>query len=364
MVMEETVTLPKPILTPEQRFRRSVYRCVGVGAFFLFYLVIADQFMPVTSEVRVIYDTTRIAPEVSGTVVRVNVDNDQPIKAGEVLFEIDPTRYELNVTSARLALEQAELTIRQRDADIAEARAAIASAKATADDAIRQANRKLELSANNTISKSDADTAVANRDESVAALHVAEARLRSSIVLRGDEGPDNLYLREARNNLAIAERDLSKTKVALSEGGTVTNMHLRPGNYVSAGAPVMAVVGLNPTIGADFREKALSRVHVGDPAYVTFDALPGQVFNGHVSSIDAGIAEGQINADGSLVEIVETDRWIRRAQRVRVNVTLETPPEVVSGGRATVQLVPNNSWFSRVFAQIQIRVLALSHYVY
>lgn len=350
--------------TPEQRFRRSVYIATAIGVLLLLYVVVADQFMPLTPESRVLYDITRIAPEVPGTVVRVNVGNGQRVHAGQVLFEIDATRYELAVKSARLALEEAERTIRERDADIAAARAAVASAKAVADDAIRQAKRQVALSEQHVAPLSSAEAAVARRDESLAALRAAEARLRASLVQRGEQGPDNLYLREARNNLAIAERDLAHTRVVALEDGVVTNMRLRPGNYVPAGTPVLALVGLQPTITADFREKALNRVKEGDPAIVSLDALPGRVFTGRVVSVDAGIAQGQINPDGSLVETVETDRWIRRAQRVRVNVQLEDPPQLVSGSRATVQLVPGSSFLSRAFAEIQIRLLAVMRYVY
>ncbi|WP_158675196.1 efflux RND transporter periplasmic adaptor subunit [Pseudoxanthomonas sp. SGNA-20] len=359
---DQTSRPPEP--TPEQRFRRSVYIATAIGVLLLLYVVVADQFMPLTPESRVLYDTTRIAPEVPGTVVRVNVANGQAVKAGQVLFEIDSTRYELAVRSAKLALEETERTIRQRDADIAAARAAVASARAVADDAVRQARRQVALAEQRVVPASAAEAAVARRDESLAALRAAEARLQAVLVQRGEQGPDNLYLREAKNNLAIAQRDLEHTRVVALEDGIVTNMRLRPGNYVPAGTPVLALVGLKPTITADFREKALNRVNPGDPAIVSLDALPGRVFVGRVVSVDAGIAQGQLNPDGSLVETVETDRWIRRAQRVRVNVQLEDPPQLVSGSRATVQLVPHSSTIARVFAEAQIRLLAALRYVY
>jgi multidrug resistance efflux pump len=359
-----TDTTAGSLLTPEQRFRRSVFVATAAGLSLLLYAVVADQFMPITPEARVIYDTTRIAPEVSGTVVRVNVSNDQSVKAGQVLFEIDPTRYQLAVEAADVALAQARQTILQRDADIAEARAAVSSAKATADEAVRQANRKLELSNRNAVPHSVAEAAAAERDAALASVQVAEARLRASVVQRGDAGSDNLYLREARNRLALARRDLEQTRVVAAEDGIIANLRLRPGDYVAPGAPVLAVVGQNPTVVADFREKALTRVDIGDPALVSFDALPGRVFTGRVASIDAGIAQGQLYADGTLAQTIETDRWLRRAQRVRVNLQLDDPPRLVSGARATVQLAPAGSVFARAIAEAQIRLISLVRYVY
>jgi len=359
-----TVVPTRSSVTPEQRFRRSVCASVSAAALLLLYAVVADRFMPITPEARVLYDTTRVAPEVSGTVVRVNVANDQPVESGQVLFELDPTRYKLAVEAAQLALEEAEQTTRQWDADIAEARAAVASARAAADDAIREAERKAQLSERKVVPISMAESAAATRDEALALVRVAEARLRSSLVKRGDDGPDNLFLREARNKLAVAQRDLTLTKVVAAEDGIVVNMRLRPGHYIAAGTPVLTVVGRTPTIAADFREKALTQVRIGDQALVNFDALPGRVFAGRVVSIDAGIAQGQVDADGTLAQPVETDRWIRRAQRVRVNVQLDAPPDLVSGARATVQLVPDSPSVFRLFAKAQIVLFALARYVY
>ncbi|MFC0284332.1 HlyD family secretion protein [Camelimonas abortus] len=359
-----TDTVSRPSLTPEQRFRRSVFTSAAAAALLLLYAVIADRYMPVTPEARALYDTVRVAPEVSGAVVRVNVANNQPVEAGQVLFEIDPSRYALAVRAAQLAIEHAGQANRQLDAEIAEAEAAVASARAAAADQVRQARRKTELSERMVVPVSMAETAAARRDEALAALQAAQARLSSSLVRRGDRGPDNLAMREARNRLAIAQRELASTTVVAAQDGVVANMWLRPGHYVAAGAPVLTVVGRTPTIVADFREKALTRVRPGDRALVSFDALPGQVFAGRVISIEAGVAQGQVDPDGMLARTVETDRWIRRAQRVRVNVRLDAPPRLVSGARATVQLVPRGSAVFRFLARIQIVLFAQARHVY
>lgn len=76
---------------------------------------------------------------------------------------------------------------------------------------------------------------------------------------------------------------------------------------------------------ADFREKSLRHVKEGDEATVVFDALPGRLLAGHVSAFDAGVREGQQVADGQLVDIPTSDRWVRDAQRVRIHITLDEP---------------------------------------
>jgi multidrug resistance efflux pump len=174
----------------------------------------------------------------------------------------------------------------------------------------------------------------------------------------------NLKLRTALNRLDVARRDLGHTRVLAVGAGRVANLQLRPGDFVQTGSPVMALVGTAPIVAADFREKTLARVRLSDRAFVTFDAKPGEVYPGRVDSIDAGIAQGQLNADGALVQTVETDRWIRRAERVRVNILLDEPLSLTSGARATVQISPSQGGVWARIAAWQIRLVALFRYVY
>jgi len=125
-------------------------------------------------------------------------------------------------------------------------------------------------------------------------------------------------------------------------------------------------VSTAPNLFADFREKSLLRVRPGTPAEVAFDALPGRLFLAEVTSLDAGVAHGQIDPDGGLASPEENDRWVRDAERVRVNLRLiEAPPAtLITGARATVQLHPREHGLSRWLGHMQIRLISALHYVY
>lgn len=350
--------------TPEQRFRRAVWLAVACGAVLLAYIGTADRFIPLTPEARVLSGVTRIAPEVSGRVVSVGLANNAEVRPGQLLFEIDPTAYQQAVTAAELAVQQAEQDNRELDANVVQARATVASAQVAAADAARQAARLGQLLEGRYVSVTDSDTATTRKEASAADLQAAAARLHAAEVQRGLADTRNLKLRTALNRLDVARRDLGHTRVLAVGAGRVANLQLRPGDFVQTGSPVMALVGTAPMVAADFREKTLARVRLGDRAFVTFDAKPGEVYPGRVDSIDAGIAQGQLNADGALVQTVETDRWIRRAERVRVNILLDEPLSLTSGARATVQISPGQGGVWARIATWQIRLVAFFRYVY
>ncbi|MFT6897506.1 MAG: multidrug resistance efflux pump [Paraglaciecola sp.] len=157
-------------------------------------------------------------------------------------------------------------------------------------------------------------------------------------------GQPFVLLRQAANTLKNARLQIYYADVRSEVAGHVANLQLQPGNHAQAGSPVAAVVVEQGDIVADFREKSLSHVQLGDDATVVFDAFPGKVFAAKVESIDAGVKDGQINADGALANPVNSDRWVRDAQYMRTHLALVDEPGLLqsmpSGARATVQLHP------------------------
>lgn len=353
-------------MSPDTRFRAWMFGSLAViGLSFVYYLV-ADIHMPVSPEARLTYHVTQVAPEVSGRVVDVSVANNQEVAKGQLLFRIDPDTYRTAVRDAELQVEQAAQDNSQLDATIAAATAEIRRVQAQVDDAERELKRFQELVGERYVSRSDLDQAQARRDVGLAALQSARAALNSARVQRGSDGDRSLRLRRARNALANAQLNLTRSEVVAIAPGIVSNMRLVPGAYAQAGAPKLVLISTEPNLQADFREKALLRVARGTRAQVAFDALPGRLFDAEVTSLDAGVASGQIDADGRLAAPTQSDRWVRDAERVRVNLRLlEAPPrQLMTGARATVQLHPQANGLRRFLGSIQIRLITLLHYVY
>jgi multidrug resistance efflux pump len=102
-------------------------------------------------------------------------------------------------------------------------------------------------------------------------------------------------------------------------------------------------------------------------AKVVFDSLPGEVFDAHIDSFEAGVSDGQLSANGTLSVTETSNRWVRDAQRQRVHIVLQDNEALVegmpSGARATVQLLPEST-LGQWFGTLQINAISWLHYIY
>lgn len=352
-------------MTPDQSFARWVRVSLIAFAVTFVYYLLADLWMPMTPQSRVLHPVTAIAPQVSGMVTDVQVRNNQHVEAGDLLFVIDDQPYRLAVEQARLALQDARQINNQLDAAIVAAKANVSAAKADAQEAAREAKRLKILSERQSVSIQQYDQAKARHQSAAAQVAAAQAEVLKLEAERGAAGDKNVREAQAANALAQAELNLAYTQVRARSAGFVSNLQVRAGTYASAGKELAALVVDEMDIVADFREKSLNMMEQGGRAEIVFDAYPGQVFSGVVTERDAGTLAGQIVADGRLAAPEATDRWVRDAQRQRVHLELteEQAPALPTGSRATVQLFPVGgvaSWLG----QLQIRIVSLMHYIY
>lgn len=257
------------------------------------------QESPWTRDGRVDADVVTIAPDVSGLVTEVLVHDNQSVKSGDVLFRIDPDRFQL-------ALAQTD--------------AAAADRKAEADEAAREAARYQSLT-ELSVSRQTQEERDATAEETAAAY------------------------RQALADRAVAELNLKRSAVMSPVDGTVTNVDLEPGDYVTVGKPVMALVD-SATLRVEgyFEETKLPKIHVGDPVQVHLMGEP-RLLSGRVESIAAGIADRERSESATLLaDINPTFTWVRLAQRVPVRVKLDPVPagvRLVVGRTATVTVEPD-----------------------
>ncbi|MGQ7273075.1 HlyD family secretion protein [Marinobacter sp. V034] len=354
-------------MTPDQSFARWVHVSLVVFAILFGYFLIADMWMPVTPQSRVMHSVVRVAPQVSGQVTAVHVRDNQHVKAGDVLFTLNQAPFELAVSKAELALEEAKMQNDQMDASIAAAEAGVVAAKVDAAEMSRELKRLGHLLGRHSVSQQQYDQTRARSHAADATVQQAQAQLHQLKVQRGQSDDSNLRLRQARNALESARLNLGYTRVLADADGTLSNLQVKPGTFAQAGVSIAALVEDEADVIADFREKSLSRVTVGDSAAVVFDALPGDVFQARVEAVDAGTRQGQLAADGTLASPEATDRWVRDAQRQRLHLSLNDDAEVLerlpSGARATVQLYPADGLAGWLGA-LQIHAISLIHYVY
>ncbi|EKE85421.1 HlyD family secretion protein [Idiomarina xiamenensis] len=353
-------------MSADQQFARWV-RIAMAGFILLFgYFLLADSAIPLTPQAMVTRVVTQVAPQVSGPVSEVPVQNNQDVEVGDTLFRLDPQPYRLAVQQAELALQQARRQNQQLDAQVQAAEAALAAAQVKADEQQREAKRINGLYADGSASQQQLDQAQSLAQAARADVRAAQASVAGLQVQRGERDDEqNLRLQQAQNALAQAQLNLAYTQVKAEHAGQVSNLQLRPGAYARAGTPVMALVANDIDIVADFREKNLRQVQPGQRALLVFDSQPGVVYEAEVSSIDAGVGAGQLSANGSLANPVQSNRWVRDAQRLRVHLTLQQAPQtrLAAGSKATVQLVPDNGLLAAL-ASAQIHVMGWLHYIY
>ncbi|TMO82351.1 hemolysin D [Pseudoalteromonas sp. S3776] len=354
-------------MTPDQKFTRYVRLSLGAFVIVFIYYLMADMFMPVTPQARVFHPVVQIAPQISGRVTNVLVANNQAVKAGDVLFEIDPKPYRLALEQAQLALDDAKLQNKRLDTNVKALEAQISAAKAKLHEQQLLNNRGEALYKQRSISEQELESIKANFEASKSNVASLEAQLAEAVLARGESGAQNLALRHAANQLAQAELNLSYAQVRALSAGVVSNLQLLDGAYAVTGSPLLAIVANKADLVADFREKSLLNMKPGSQARVVFDSRPGEVYNAYISTFEAGVSDGQLNANGALSSTETSNRWVRDAQRQRIHLVMPDNAKLIanmpSGARATVQLLPEST-IGQWLASAQIRFISWLHYIY
>lgn len=254
---------------------------------------------PWTRDGHVRADIVQVTADVAGRVVDVPVHDNQPVRKGDVLFRIDPERYELAVRKAKASLAAAKTELTQRR---------------------QQAARRAHLD-----------------PEVVSAEHNHDAQLAAQAARAAFEA--------ARAQLDLAQLNLRRTVVRAPVDGYVTNLLLRPGDYAQVGAPRMAVVDRHSFwVYGYFEETRLERVRVGDPVQIT---LMGRrpIITGHVESIAPAITDRDNSLGTDLTANVRpVFNWVRLPSRIPVRVRIDRIPDglrLAAGMICTVVVKPD-----------------------
>ncbi|WP_460371303.1 HlyD family secretion protein [Pseudomonas sp. Tul1A2] len=317
----------------------------------LAWYLLADRYTPYTQQARVSAFVIPVAAEVAGRVIRVNVRNNQDVKAGDILFELDPQPLQIAVDRAKADLESTRRQVGASTAGIASAQASLRAAQANELKA-RQDNQRLEglyKQDPGTVSVRLLEVSRANREQAVAQVAAARAEVQRAQEQEGGNTETNAQLRSAASALAKAELDLANTRIGARSAGLITDLRTDVGQFTAAGSPVMTLIAIHDVwISADLTENNLGRVQPGTPVVIVLDALPGAVLDGRVRSVGYGVSVGQTPAPGTLPSIQNSRDWLRPAQRfpVIIEFTPEAKKRLIdsrairAGGQAEVMAFP------------------------
>ena len=316
--------------------RPLLYSAVGLaalaasGAYARNYWTVG-RFLVSTDDAYVQADNTIVAPKIAGYVAKVLVADNEPVKAGQKLAEIDDRDFRValdtakaDVAAAQAAVQAKRATLEAQGSVIASAEATLAVDRANLGFADQEDKRYSTLAASGYGTQKNAQQAASNIAAARAALArdaaTAEAARGQVEVLKGEIAEAQSQLQRAQAAEAQAELNLSYAAIVAPVDGVVGARSLRVGQYVQAGTQLMAVVpAASAYIVANYKETQLAGVKAGQKVDVEIDTYPGRVFHGHVDSLAP--ASGQEfallppdNATGNFTKVV---------QRIPVKILLD-----------------------------------------
>lgn len=314
-----------------------------------------------------VYITTPIVPNVRGKVIEVPVEPNQPLKAGDVLFRIDPTPFEARVMEAKAALEDAQQSVLTRQATYAKSKANTLQALAERDRAQKEYERYQEGGQKGAFTASDVDNKRHIYLAAEASLEAAQAEEKSQYLnLHSQVGGVDTAVAKAEAALMQAQFDLDSTIIRAPTDGYVTQVTLRPGMMAVPIPlrPVMTFVNEDHTryVGA-FRQNSLLRLKPGFDAEFIFRALPGKTFKGKVVEVLPAIAEGQIQAQGMLMD----DNMFNDQGRALVVLEMTddiSGHELPSGTNVEIAVYSDSFHHVSIMRKVLIRMKSWQNYLY
>lgn len=289
----------KPVLSLLGRYALTLC-LVSVSAFIALKAWSYYERTPWTRDGRVGVDVVQIAPEVSGTVNAVPVVDNQYVRRGDILYEIDAERL-------RLAAALAEADVEAKRQDMI----------------VRQATARRHSQLRDVVSQEAVQ-------QSSGAAAVASAAYQAAVAA-----------------LDLAKLNLARSTIRSPIDGYVTNLRLRPGDYAAAGVTKVAILdAASFWITGYFEETKIRQIRVGDPVRIMLMGFD-QPVSGHVESLGRGI-ENSNDAPGhlGLPNVAATFSWVRLAQRIPVRIKIDRAPsgvELAAGMTATVEILASDS---------------------
>jgi multidrug resistance efflux pump len=332
--------------------------------FSLTWYFVSDRLTPHTSQARVQAFVVPVAAEVAGQVLKVHVKNNDEVRAGQALFDIDPEPYRITLQRSRSDYETVRRSFNASGSTVEAAQAGLQAANAQLVYAQQDAKRLEQIYAEDpgAISLRRVQNSQAALISAVSQKKAAEADLQKAREGAGERSENNAQLVSARSAVEKAELDLKRTKVVAPSRGVVNDLRTDVGQYAQPGAPAMTLIAVHDLwINADMTENNLGNIKPGDRVDIVLDVMPGEVLKGRVRSLGGGVGTGQPAQAGALPKVENSRDWLRQAQRFPVAVEFD-PAEakrlqaVRIGGQANVLVYtgdhPVMNWLGAIFMSL------------
>lgn len=318
--------------TPTSSNNKSQQRKKGLSIFILLLLLIAIgsaaywfffiKGFEETEDAYVSGNQVMVSAQVAGNISKINVDNMDPVQAGDVLLELDDTNAKLSFEQAKSNLANAVRQVSQLNYTVKQLKSAVRANEITLAQAQGNLNRRVQLVKDGAIDKESFQHAKEAVELAKANLTTSQNQLGANQALLLD-GPlsEQPQIQSAVSNLKQAWLNLERTKIRSPIKGYVARRNAQVGQAVSVGGALMAVVTTDQMwLDANFKETQLTHMRIGQPVEIYFDLYgKDKTFNGKVVGIEMGTG----SAFSLLPAQNATGNWIKVVQRVPVRIQLD-----------------------------------------
>jgi membrane fusion protein, multidrug efflux system len=337
------------------RFGKRFFRTLlGVGlvpilAVVGLYLFAQSMSYQSTDDAFIEGHVTGVAPKIAGRIDRVFIGDNQLVKKGDPIAEIDPRDYDAqlrqkqaalestsaNAVAAQAAVDQQMAKVKSLQATVDQDKADQESSQAQADQDVDDLRREQDLYSRHVVSIQDFihsqaanRAAQANLDSAKMKVLSADAQLlEGQAEVRTFQALVQVVLAQEQENEAnveAAQLNDSYTKLVAPESGQITHKAVEPGDYVQVGQSLVALVRENIYVTANFKENQLDLMRPGQPVEIEVDALGGRKFKGQVESVQKGSGA----AFSLLPPEDATGNYVKVVQRVPVKILFDSIPDV------------------------------------
>ena len=277
----------------------------------------------------------QVAPQIAGRVERVLVGDNQQVRRGQLLVEIDPADPRARLNQVIAQERQAETQLGQAKAQVEVSEAAYdqtaaneRGAEAQAANAASDLARYTKLKAANplAVAQQQLDTARATARNAAATLDAARRQMQGAkaqiSAAKAAVAGGQASVNSMQAQVALAQLDLGYAKIVAPVDGHIAQRTVAAGNYVQSGEELMAIVPMHVWVTANFKETQLSGMRPGQPVDIAVDACPSATIHGHVNSIQRGAGQ----AFGILPPENATGNYVKVVQRVPVKIVIDRIP--------------------------------------
>lgn len=290
----------------------------------VFYFIFHGWVFAYCNDAYIRANVVQITPRVDGHLKVVHVINNQFVKKGDLLVELDPTPYQLHVDVDAAALKQEQAQLEIAKTKLAMAKKKLEAFQNERELAEKKAARFKKLSADGAESRQNYEDVLSNLDNVKNKLTQGQEACR---YWEDTVGVQITNIESSKAKLALSQYLLAQTKITAPANGHVVNINARPGDFAAQGQPMFGILEDDVWwVKANYKEYMISDIKPGQTVWIQTDLYPLRLFRGEVINVSRAIS--RTDAHDKIIPYVQpTTDWIRLERRFQVRIQFKNIPK-------------------------------------